>query len=95
MVDLLFSLEGVVFEAAWQRRHMSESDGIHLNFISKEDLITAKKLAGRPQDLLDVDKLMLPVRSADEFQGPGSNVEPRAQDHTDTIETDDGIDFDF
>ena len=95
MVDLLFSLEGVVFQAAWQRRHISESDGIRLNFISKEDLITAKKLAGRPQDLLDVDKLLLPVRSADEFQGHRSNVKPHAQDHTDAIETDEGIDFDF
>jgi|GEM_PF-3956383 len=28
-----------------------------INFISKQDLITSKRAAGRPQDLIDADSL--------------------------------------
>jgi len=52
MVDVLFSLENLSFDAAWERRHDSEDNGILLHFISKDDLITSKLASGRPQDLL-------------------------------------------
>jgi len=79
MVDILFSLEGLSFDTAWERRHESEDNGILLYFISKDDLITSKLAAGLPQDLLDVQTLQLPVRSADEFQGSQHTTE-REQD---------------
>ena len=75
MVDILFSLEGLSFDAAWDRRHKSEDNGVPLYFISKADLIASKLAAGRPQDLLDVQTLQLPVRAADEFQGSTPIVE--------------------
>lgn len=68
MVDILFSLENLSFDTAWERRRDSEDDGVLLHFISKEDLIASKLASGRPQDLLDVQSLQLPVHSPDKFQ---------------------------
>ncbi len=70
MVDILFSIEGFSFEKVWERRVESESNGVKLIFISKEDLIATKLAARRPEDLRDVEVLRLPVRSPEEFQGP-------------------------
>lgn len=36
---------------------MIDVGGIEAGFISAEDLITNKRAAGRPQDLVDADKL--------------------------------------
>jgi predicted nucleotidyltransferase len=38
-------------------KHSVEIDGQDVAFISLEDLILAKRAAGRPQDLLDLKKL--------------------------------------
>jgi len=45
------------FEVAWQRREEVDFDGLLVKFISRSDLIAAKKASGRPQDLIDVDLL--------------------------------------
>ena len=42
-VDILMSIPGVKFSNAWSRRKQLTIDGIKMNFISKEDLITSKK----------------------------------------------------
>ncbi len=68
MVDILFSLEDLSFDAAWERRRDSEDSGVTLHFISKGDLIDSKLASGRPQDLLDVQSLQLPVHPPDKFQ---------------------------
>ena len=60
MVDILSEIGGVDFDAAWARRVEAVIDpetGLKGSFISREDLITAKLAAGRPQDLADVDAL--------------------------------------
>mgnify|MGYP003976323977 CR=1 FL=1 len=56
-IELLTGISGVVFEECWERRDSVEIDGIPIQMISKPDLLTNKKAAGRPQDLADVDKL--------------------------------------
>lgn len=59
-VDILMAIPGVKFSSAWSRRKQLTIDGIKMNFISKEDLITSKKASGRPQDLIDVKNLEKP-----------------------------------
>jgi hypothetical protein len=56
-VDILMGIPGVEFEDAWKERLVVEFDGLLVSFISKQDLIAAKRASGRPQDLLDVDLL--------------------------------------
>ena len=56
-VDILMGIPGMEFEEAWERRVEINFDGLIVPFISKEDLITAKRAAGRPQDLIDADIL--------------------------------------
>jgi hypothetical protein len=63
-VDIILALDGVTFEDAWVRRVESTIGGdVRAPFISKEDLIVAKKAAGRPQDLLDVEALTTPTHN--------------------------------
>jgi hypothetical protein len=56
-VDVLMGIPGVEFEEAWARRVDVDFDDLTVVFISRDDLITAKLAAGRPQDLLDVEAL--------------------------------------
>ena len=56
-VDILMSIPGVDFEAAWARRETADFGGVPAFFIGKDDLILAKRAAGRPQDLIDADAL--------------------------------------
>ena len=51
------AIPGVEFDAAWPRRVedvFDEGSNLRANFISREDLLAAKRAAGRPQDLADV-----------------------------------------
>lgn len=56
-IDIKTRVEGVEFADAWAHRVEGEAFGLPLAFISREDLITAKIAAGRPQDLIDIDNL--------------------------------------
>lgn len=56
-VDVLMGIPGTDFEECWVRRVEVDFDGLVVNFISKQDLIAAKRASGRPQDLLDADSL--------------------------------------
>ena len=58
-VDILMSIDGVKFEDAWKNRVESDLDGVPAYIISKQDLIVAKRAAGRPQDLVDIESLTL------------------------------------
>jgi len=57
-IDILMSVTGIAFEEAWQHRVQSTYGGVPIYLISREDLITAKKASGRPQDLLDLERLL-------------------------------------
>lgn len=56
-VDILMGIPGVQFDDAWERRVEVQFDDVSVTMISREDLILAKRAAGRPQDLLDADSL--------------------------------------
>jgi hypothetical protein len=78
-VDILTEIPGVDFDAAWERRIddvIDMTSGLRASVISREDLITAKLAAGRPQDLADVDA----IRKAQAAQMPskerGNTPEP-------------------
>jgi hypothetical protein len=58
--DILPSLPGVDFDAAWDRRVevvVDPATGLKANFISADDLIASKLASGRPRDLADVDDI--------------------------------------
>ena len=56
-IDILRSIPGAVFEPAWRRRVRVAWGALTVNVIDRDDLIAAKRAAGRPQDLLDVASL--------------------------------------
>lgn len=56
-VDILMSVPGVRFGDAWQHREEVNLGDVNVSFISKPDLIAAKRASGRPQDLLDLNAL--------------------------------------
>ena len=56
-IDILVALEGLNFEESFGNKSIKEIDGIDVNFIGIDDLIKAKKIAGRLKDLADVETL--------------------------------------
>jgi hypothetical protein len=57
-VDLLCDIDGVTFDEAWETSEAALVDEqVPVRFISSDKLIANKLAAGRPQDLIDVDKL--------------------------------------
>jgi Nucleotidyltransferase of unknown function (DUF6036) len=59
-VDILTAIPGVGFDDAWPRRVeevFDEETDLRVNFISREDLLAAKRAAGRRQDLADVEAI--------------------------------------
>ena len=56
-IDLLVDVEGVEFSECFSRKTDAVLDGVIINFLALEDLITAKKKAGRLQDLADAEQL--------------------------------------
>jgi len=53
-IDLLTSIDGVDFEEAWAARVEVDIGGIRVAVLSRTDLMTNKRAAGRPQDLADL-----------------------------------------
>lgn len=57
-VDILQRIDGLTFDEAWENRIEGLIDGeLHVDVISKNDLIRNKLATGREQDVLDVKKL--------------------------------------
>jgi hypothetical protein len=54
---VLRTIPGVDFEAAFADRLSIEWDGVAVNVIGREDLIRAKRAAGRERDLRDLRAL--------------------------------------
>jgi hypothetical protein len=57
LFDFLTSLPGLIFDSCWQSRLIDEEEGFPISYLSKEALIKAKKIAGRPQDISDLDEI--------------------------------------
>ena len=56
-IDLLMNVRGLTFSEAWSRRVVIDVEGLQIPILSKQDVITSKVAAGRPQDLIDVELL--------------------------------------
>lgn len=64
--DILPHIEGVEFDAAWERRVeiiIDPATGQKATFISAEDLIASKLASARPQDLADASAVQEALRS--------------------------------
>ena len=57
-IDILTLIDGVSFDQAWKNRIEIDVEGITIPVIGREDLIRNKRAVGRPQDLVDVEKLL-------------------------------------
>lgn len=56
-IDLLVDVEGLNFQECFTKRKEVEVDDINVHFLGLDDLIKAKKIAGRLQDLADAEQL--------------------------------------
>jgi predicted nucleotidyltransferase len=56
-IDLLTSIDGVAFDACFERRVEIELDGLVVPFIALDDLRRNKSSSGRPQDIADLAAL--------------------------------------
>lgn len=56
-IDILTRISGVDFMEAWKTRDVREIDGCAVPFIGRDALLKNKRLAGRAQDLADIEQL--------------------------------------
>lgn len=56
-IDILTSISGVEFEAAWASKTPSQLDGVPVNIIGRNELLQNKRASGRPKDLADIASL--------------------------------------
>lgn len=56
-IDVMLEVKGLVFSEAYAERQVIKVQEIHLNILSKEYLIKAKKNSGRFKDLDDIQNL--------------------------------------
>lgn len=57
-IDIMMSVDGVIFADAWPNRQAGDFDGIPAVFIGREDLLLAKTAAARPQDIIDINSVL-------------------------------------
>ena len=62
-IDIMTRLPGVTAKEAWKRRVKSRYGKATIHVLGRDDLIKAKQTAGRPQDKLDLAKLLKRKRS--------------------------------
>ena len=53
-IDILTTIDGVIFEEAWKARDKVDIEGISIPVISRSHLAQNKEATGRPQDQVDV-----------------------------------------
>jgi len=58
-LEILTSIDGVDFKNCFYNRIITDFDDFKVNFISRGDLLINKRASGRPQDLVDFDKLQI------------------------------------
>lgn len=56
-IDVITSVDAVEFQGAWCRAARGSYGDVPVGFLSVADLIRNKRAVGRPQDLLDADRL--------------------------------------
>jgi hypothetical protein len=55
-IDVMTEISGLSFEDAWASRVPSDLEGGTIYFIGKDALLQNKRAAGRPKDLIDIDR---------------------------------------
>ena len=58
-IDVLTRPAGLDWAAAWERRVLTEYEGVPVGILSMSDLISAKRAAGRPRDLADLGRTQM------------------------------------
>ena len=56
-VEIINRISGVTFAECYDRRVIADIDGMSVNFIDRQSLLTNKRAARRAKDLADVDEL--------------------------------------
>lgn len=56
-IDIKLDVEGLDFKKAWKNRKKITFGRTPVYIVGLNDLLKAKKTMGRPQDLLDIQKL--------------------------------------
>ena len=56
-LDFLTTIPGLSFSEAWENREESDQEGHPVLYLGRDDLITAKRTAGRHQDLADIEEI--------------------------------------
>lgn len=56
-IDVLTTIDGVEFPAAWRKRISADFDGVEVPVISRSDFIANKRATGRLKDLVDAERL--------------------------------------
>jgi hypothetical protein len=57
LFDFLTSLPSLSFPACWRDRVIDDGEGFPINYLSRSALLTAKRSAGRIQDLADIEEI--------------------------------------
>ena len=57
-IDIITKLKGVEFDEAFSQAQMFDEEGLMIRFIHLNNLVQAKKAAGRHKDLDDLEKLL-------------------------------------
>jgi hypothetical protein len=58
-IDIMMQVKGLEFSKAWSRRREAEFEDVSMLLVYREDLLISKTAAGRPQDLIDAERLRL------------------------------------
>jgi hypothetical protein len=56
-IDVITSVEKLDFDRAWSNRVASTYGGIPISVLSIDDLLENKRAVGRPQDVIDIERL--------------------------------------
>lgn len=56
-IDLMKGVPGGDFQAAWASREPTAIEDVTVMLVGRQELIRLKRASGRPQDLLDADRL--------------------------------------
>jgi hypothetical protein len=56
-IDIMTSVKGLDFETSYEASYIHEFDDLEVRVVQYDDLITAKKAAGRPRDINDIERL--------------------------------------
>jgi hypothetical protein len=56
-IDIMVSVKGLDFNACFEKAVLFEDGGLKIRTLHKNDLIEAKRIAGRSKDLNDLENL--------------------------------------